>query len=103
MRGAQGRCEIVTLPVVMMISLHHRPGAVSLAALDNVSVVVEYLKGPLLAIFVVQGADGHVLQGDDPLGRRLGRVLEIVETPVVENKPPSLPALPTSALKRSHN
>ena len=55
MRGAQGRCEIVTLPVVMMISLHHCSGAVGLAALDNVSVVVEYLEGPLLAVLVVQG------------------------------------------------
>ena len=87
----------------MMISLHHSPGAVSLAALDNGSVIVEYLEGPLLAILVVQGSHGHVLQGNDSLGRSLGRVLEIVETPVVENKPPSLPAFPTSALKRSHN
>ena len=103
MRGAQGRCEIVTLPVVMMISLHHCPGAVGFAALDNVSVIVEYLEGPLLAVLVVQGPHRHVLQGNDSLGRSLGRVLEIVETPVVENKPPSLPAFPTSALKRSHN
>ena len=103
MRGAHGRCEIVTLPVVMMISLHHSPGAVSLAALDDVPVIVEYLEGPLLAVLVVQSPHGHVLQGNDSLGRCLGRVLEIVETPVVENKPPSLPAFPTSALKRSHN
>ena len=87
----------------MMISLHHCPGAVSLAALDNVPIIVEYLEGPLLAVLVVQGPHGHVLQGNDPLGSRLGSVLEVVETPVVENKPPSLPAFPTSALKRSHN
>ena len=103
MRIGGRECEIITPPVVMMISLHHCSGAVGLAALDNVPVIVEDLKSPFFAVLVVQGPHGHVLQGDDPLGGGLGRVLEVVQTPIVENKPPSLPALPTSALERSHN
>ena len=93
----------MNLPIIFMVALDDGAVVVGLAALDNVSVVVEYLEGPLLAVLVVQGPHGHVLQGNDPLGSRLGSVLEGVETPVVEDKPPSLPAFPTSALKRSHN
>ena len=86
------------LPVVMVVSLHHGAGTVRLAALHNVPRVGEDLQDPLLAVLGVQGADAHVLQRDDALGRSLGRVLEVVETPVVEDKPPSLPALPASSL-----
>ena len=35
-----------------------------------------------------------VFEGDDPLGRVLRGVLEVVEAAVVEDEPPPLPVLP---------
>ena len=77
------RCETITLPVVMMISLHHRPGTVSLAAFHDITGLIVNLKRPLLPILVLQSPHCNVLQGDDALWSGLRRVLEIVETPVI--------------------
>ena len=40
-----------------------------------------------------------IFEGDDPLGRVLGGVLEVVEAAVVQDKPASLPVLPVAALQ----
>ena len=101
MRIGGRECEIITPPVVMMISLDHSPGTVSLAPLHDITGLIIDLKGPLLAVLVVQWPDCNVLQGNDSFRCSLGRVLEIVQAAVRENKPTSLPALPTSALKWS--
>ena len=94
-------CEMITVPVMMMISLDHCPGTVSLASFHDITGLIIDLKSPLAAVLIVKWADCNVLQRNDSFRGGLGRVLEVVETPVRENKPTSLPALPTSALKWS--
>ena len=52
-----------------------------------------------LVIFCLQTEDKDVthldvFEGDDPLGRVLRGVLEVVEATVVEDEPPPLPVLP---------
>ena len=41
-----------------------------------------------------------IFEGDDPLGRVLGGVLEVVEAAVVEDEPPPLPVFPPEIRKR---
>ena len=82
-----------------MIPLNYSSRAVRFAALHNVSIVIEYFKGPLLPILVLQGSDWHILQGYDTFWGGLCRVLEVVKTTIIQDKPTSLPAFPTSALK----
>lgn len=84
-----------------MVALHHGPIGISLTSLHSfTSRVAEDLKHPILAIPVRQGAHFDALQGDDALGAGLCCVLEVVETPVVEDKPASLPILPATSLHR---
>ena len=82
-----------------MVALVNSSIVVRFAPLDNFSHVAVYLEHPLLAVPpVLHGAHPHVLQGDDALGHILGRVLEVVETTVVQDEPATLPALPAAAL-----
>ena len=84
---------------MVMIPLDHSSRAVSLAALHNVTSVIEDFKGPLFALLVLQGSDWHILKWNDTLWCSLCCVLEIVKTTIIQDKPTSLPAFPTSALK----
>ena len=87
------------LPVIMMISLNHSSWTIGLATLDNLSGLIVDLKHPMFAVLVVQGSNRNVHQGNDALRSSLSRVLEIVKTTIVQHKPPTLPALPASALQ----
>lgn len=87
------------LPVIMMISLDNSSWTIRLAALDNLSWLVEDLKDPMFAVLVIQGSHRNVFQGNDALRSCLRRVLKVVKTTIVQDKPPTLPALPTSALQ----
>ena len=87
----------------MVISLDDCPGTVSLTSFHDITGFVIDLEGPLLPVLVIQRSDCDVLQRDDALRCCLRRVLEIIKAAVREDKPTSLPALPTSALERSHN
>ena len=82
-----------------MVSLDHRPIPVSFTSFDDFRHFRVDLKHKLLSVTILYGAHANVLQGDDALGYVLGRVLEIIKTPVIEDKPATLPAFPASALK----
>ena len=82
-----------------MVSLDDSPIAVRFTSFDDFrhfSVDLEY---KLLAVTILHGAHADVLQRDDALGHVLCCVLEIVKTLVIQDKPPTLPAFPASALK----
>ena len=83
----------------MVISLDDCPGTVSLTSFHDITGFVIDLEGPLLPVLVIQRSDCDVLQRDDALGHVLCCVLEIVKTLVIQDKPPTLPAFPASALK----
>ena len=87
-------------PVAFVVSLHHSPLSVSLAALDDRVALGEELEAEGLAVEVVNQPDLDVLEGDDALGHILGGVLEVVEAAVAEHEPPALPALPTEKKDR---
>ena len=87
-------------PVAFVVSLHHGPLGVSLAALDDRVALGEELEAEGLAVEVVNQPDLDVLEGDDALGHILGGVLEVVEAAVAEHKPPTLPTLPTVKQKK---
>ena len=89
----------MTVPVAVMISLNDSAGTVSFASFHDITGFVIDLEGPLLPVLVIQRSDCDVLQRDDALRYVLRRVLEIVEAPVIQDKPTSLPAFPASALK----
>ena len=87
-------------PVALVVSLHHGPLGVSLAALDDRVALGEELEAESLAVEVVNQPDLDVLEGDDALGHILGGVLEVVEAAVAEHEPPALPTLPTVKQKK---
>ena len=82
-----------------MVSLDHRPIPVSFTSFDDFRHFRVDLKHKLLSVTILYGAHANVLQGDDALGYVLGRVLEIIKAPVIEDKPATLPAFPASALE----
>ena len=88
------------IPVILMVPLDHRPTTISLTPLDNLIPFRVDLKGPLLAVHVLHGAHAHILQRDDALWHVLCRVLEVVETAVVQHEPAPFPRFPTAALQK---
>ena len=68
---------------MMMISLDHCAGTVSLASFHDITGLIVNLKRPLLPVLVLQGSDCNVLQGDDSLWCGLRRVLEIIKAAVI--------------------
>lgn len=70
--------------------------AVRLARLDELGAGGVQLEAMRL-MSILHLSDLNVLQRDDAARLLVGRVLEVIETVVVQYEPPSLPALVTSA------
>ena len=83
-----------------MIALYHGAIAIGLAPFDDLRHIAVDLEHKLLPVAVLHPAHPHVLQRDDPLRHVLGRVLEVIQTTVVEDEPTPLPTFPASSLKR---
>ena len=86
-----------------MISLDHSARTIRLTSLDDIICLRVDLKGPLsLAVLapVLHRPHSDVLQRDDALGNVLGGVLEVIQAPVVQDKPAALPGFPTSTLQK---
>ena len=81
-----------------MVALDHGAAAVSLAAFDDFRLLGVDLENKLFAVPILDWADPNVLQRYDALRYVLSRVLEVVKTPVVEDKPTTLPGFPASSL-----
>ena len=87
-------------PVVFVVSLDDGTMGISLASFHHLAAgVAEDLENPVLAVLVGQRAHLHPLERDDALGRVLRRVLEIVQTPIVQDEPTPLPVLPVPTLQ----
>ena len=81
-----------------MVTLDHSSIAVSFATFDDLRHFGINFKNKLLPVSILDWPDSDVLQRNDAFWDILGRVLEVVKTPVVKNEPTPLPSLPASAL-----
>ena len=83
-----------------MVTLDHSSIAVSFATFDDFRHFGINFKNKLLPVSILDWPDSDVLQGNDAFRDILGRVLEVVKTPVVKNEPTPLPSFPASALQQ---
>ena len=81
-----------------MVTLDYGPIPVSLAAFDNFWKLRVDLKHKLFTITVIHRSDPDVFKRNDAFWDIFCRVLEVVQTSIVENKPTPLPGFPASSL-----
>ena len=87
------------IPVVFMVTLYHRPIAVSLAAFDDFRLFRVNLKNKLFSTTVLHWSDFNIFQRNDAFWNVFSCVLEVVEAPIIDDKPTPLPSFPASALQ----
>ena len=85
----------------MMIPLYHGPRTVCFASFNNICCLAVNFKCEIFLIFILKRTNSDILERNYSFRDVLSGVLEVVQTSIIQHKPPSFPIFPTSTLKKN--